>query len=273
MEIQVTFQLFGAEKRLHIARSIAEALRVSRQACTPESNVLEIAIALPSGQVYTVRDVFRLTDVLPDGSIEVLDPRNNPLHDEVQRYLSQPSGDSHFFNSQITARLSKTYSYARSEPKNIRFVAHALGPQAVEMGAGSGYWSWLLSKLDIEMIAYDIAPRSRAIVVPETLPGWSRQEGYRFPRNGFWHPVLSGTPERLAQHGDRSLLLCYPPQHHPLAFECLRAWSGRRLVVIGHCGLVGSLDFFHELDTHWEQVGALHSADWITPTSITIYQR
>lgn len=54
--------------------------------------------------------------------------------------------------------LCLQYAWAIPDPASLAFAAHFLAPRAIEIGAGTGYWAWLLSHLGVEMTCFDIAP-------------------------------------------------------------------------------------------------------------------
>jgi hypothetical protein len=68
----------------------------------------------------------------------------------------------------------------------------ALGP-LVELGAGTGYWAWLLSCMGADIVAYDVADSHEG-------------QGYRFRHQ----LVRDGGIEVLKRSGKRALLLCWP---------------------------------------------------------------
>lgn len=68
----------------------------------------------------------------------------------------------------------------------------ALGP-LVELGAGTGYWAWLLTRMGADIIAYD-------------LPGSHEGQGFRFRH----HLVADGGADVLKNICNRALLLCWP---------------------------------------------------------------
>ncbi len=67
-----------------------------------------------------------------------------------------------------------------------------LGP-LVELGAGTGYWAWLLSRSGADIIAYDLADSHEG-------------QGYRFKHQS----VQNGGSEVLRSCSNRALLLCWP---------------------------------------------------------------
>jgi hypothetical protein len=68
----------------------------------------------------------------------------------------------------------------------------ALGP-LVELGAGTGYWAWLLTRMGADIIAYDVAQSHEG-------------QGYRFRHQ----LVRDGGVHALKSSGNRALLLCWP---------------------------------------------------------------
>lgn len=57
------------------------------------------------------------------------------------------------------SELVRRYSWAIPSPESIAFIlGHLNGRPVVEVGAGTGYWLWLLSQHGINVRAYDIAP-------------------------------------------------------------------------------------------------------------------
>lgn len=73
------------------------------------------------------------------------------------------------------------------------------------------------------------------------------------PRNGvhvqthLFHPVRVGTPSVLHEHGDRNLLLVWPPLNERMGADCLRNWSRRYVFYVGEgYGDCTGDDAFHE---------------------------
>lgn len=178
----------------------------------------------------------------------------------------------------------RQYAWAIPDPDALAFVAEHLGRQAIEIGAGSGYWAWQLSQLglirqikgykgDFDILAYDIAP-------PDQLPNmyFAPREEISNPKTLIrtWHPVQQGGPEKLAGHPDRTLLLCWPPYASSMADECLNAYKGNRFVFIGESqgGCTGDDAFFERLDKEWKEIAEHSIKQWEgMHDHITVYQR
>lgn len=98
----------------------------------------------------------------------------------------------------------------------------------MEIGAGNGYWAWLLRQMSVDILAFDANP--------------PLGEGHtnEYSRNALadgqaWTEVLPGGPEQAALHADRTLFLCWPPRD-TMAFETIEAYrqAGRcRLAYVG----------------------------------------
>ena len=103
---------------------------------------------------------------------------NNVPHDGRYRHfmdedLYTPS--SHYFPDMGNAGekiiayrddMVRDYSWAIPSPRTVDWLGQCLaGRSVVEIGAGTGYWAWMLSQKGIQVTAYDIAP-------PDAKPNW-----------------------------------------------------------------------------------------------------
>ncbi len=136
-------------------------------------------------------------------------------------------------------------------------------PRIVEIGAGNGYWAWMLTQYGCDVIAYDIAP---------TENDWV---------HGSHYPVLEGGTEKAALHPDRALMLCWPPHSDPMAFDALSAYQGDTLIYIGESsgGCTGDENFFRRLgctltwvDEDGEYRDVTPSSEWTLLQKLNIPQ-
>jgi len=112
----------------------------------------------------------------------------------------------------------------------------------IEIGAGSGYWALCLREAGADIIACDIRPPG------EELP-WDPLAGNRWFEDE-WFNVTEGDASMAGRHPERSLFLCWPPLHDPMAMDALtsyRAAGGKTLVYIGSPGSSGDEAFHREL--------------------------
>lgn len=111
-------------------------------------------------------------------------------------------------------RRKLVWAYAWAVPTREAVDAIAAYSPLIEIGAGTGYWAWLLRQAGADVLAFD---RNT-----EAPPHWS--------------PVASGGPETLARYPERTLLLCWPPMGEGLATQCLERYTGERVISIGERG-------------------------------------
>ncbi|HET9566323.1 MAG TPA: hypothetical protein VFP27_17915, partial [Mycobacterium sp.] len=114
--------------------------------------------------------------------------------------------------------------------------------KVVEMGAGKGYWAWLLEQAGLEVHAYDHE------VPPAT-----------------YTRVHVGQPAVLnAYDGAWTLLLCWPPYQDPMAVDALDAFRGHRVVYIGEGdgGCTGDNTFHRRLRRGWTEVEVIDLPQW-----------
>jgi len=135
-----------------------------------------------------------------DGEIEV----ENPFWDTVKTIPGdsitakydgrwEPDGfqidrvrDEDYEKLPTRKKLCQQYSWAIPSPDSIAFILkHLEGQPVVEVGAGTGYWAWLLAQTGIDVNAYDANPPSQ---------GWN---DYHCPMNEVLHTY---TDDERAKH-------------------------------------------------------------------------
>jgi hypothetical protein len=114
----------------------------------------------------------------------------------------------------MSVRRQLVWAFAWAVPSRQAITEIALHGPLIEIGAGTGYWAWVMKQAGADIVAYD-----HAVEAPP-----------------FWSEVLRGGPERVAEHADRTLFLCWPPMGEPLAADCLSAYRGERVLSIGERG-------------------------------------
>lgn len=176
---------------------------------------------------------------------------DNPLLQAFLSWHDGPRGDDWTARGTATrdALVAKT-AWAIPSEAALASIVDA-GP-VVEIGAGTGYWAALLAARGADVIAYDINPPN----------------GDRAHR---WHPgattvtdVRVGGPEVLCAHGDRTLLLCWPPQESDMAARCLAEHRGSTVIYVGEWNTRTSATgaFFRALDRTYDRVRCLELPAW-----------
>ena len=140
------------------------------------------------------------------------------------------------------SKWCKKYSWAVPSMEALDRIA-ALGP-IIEIGAGTGYWAYLLRELGVDVKAFDVAPPGAVNV----KNGW--HDGAE-----TWTKVCRGGPERAAYEAHRTLFLCWPPYDTPMAYHALKCYRGNTLVYIGEdsYGCTGDEAFHDLLYREWDR--------------------
>lgn len=133
--------------------------------------------------------------------------------------------------------LRAKYAWAVPTFEAVRAIAD--WSPLVEIGAGTGYWAWLLRQLGADVVAYDLHPPG-----PEDAHGHNTFHG----PNPCFTEVLPGGPEMAAQHPDRTLFLCWPPKDDT-ATRALMDFPGRQVIHVGAQGVTADAQFHAMLAT------------------------
>jgi hypothetical protein len=167
--------------------------------------------------------------------------------------LHQPS--MHRLRDELTSR------YAWAIPNEQALAVLAKHAPLVEIGAGTGYWAWLLRNRGVDILAYDKAPPTTA----DHQNRFHRAErlqarGYERPAvvGTVWTEVLAGESEQAGRYPDRTLFLCWPPYGEPMASACLRRYEdagGHTVVSVGEDrGCTADEAFHDQLERHWRAI-------------------
>jgi len=143
----------------------------------------------------------------------------------------------------INAWVEKyTDKYAWAIPNDDALLEIAKYTPVVEIGAGTGYWAWLLRQLGVDILAFDKNP-----------PNQTSKSQFH-PNADTWTEVLSGDESVLDPIDNRTLFLCWPPSNHPMAFDTLSRFRGSTFLFVGEdwprC-TTGNEDFFRLLTRDW----------------------
>jgi len=136
--------------------------------------------------------------------------------------------------------LAQRFSYVLPEPHLLRVVRRH--SPLVELGAGTGYWTFLLRLMGADVVAYDSAP-----------VGGLRENRYH-PDVRPWTDVIHGDLHMLSYHSDRCLFICWPPTYSAL-WEALSFYTGDWVIYVGDHGgraarLAGLDDAFRRVELH-----------------------
>jgi hypothetical protein len=157
---------------------------------------------------------------------------------EIHRVLQDHPG----LARELRKKLIWAYAWAVPSDEALAEIA-AHGP-VLEVGAGTGYWAWLLAQTGARVRAVDTEPQQS-------------------PR---WLPLEAPDTERDQAFGAETLLLCWPPLDSPMAYEALRAYAARggsRVAYVGEWrGRTGDAAFHDELETAWTREREIEIPRW-----------
>jgi hypothetical protein len=130
------------------------------------------------------------------------------------------------------------YGFAVPTEDALRVVTEVSPNGVVEVGAGAGYWAYLLDQMGVDVLAFDSEP------APSMRNRW-------FAGSTPWYPVGSEGHEVAARYPEKTLLVVWPTKNEIWAAEALQAYhrvGGSSVVYVGEGagGRTGD-DVFHAL--------------------------
>ena len=159
--------------------------------------------------------------------------------------------------------LQRRFAWAIPSPTDLSWMAGLLaGRGVVEIGAGTGYWAWMLEQVGVKVAAYDLHPLG---------------EDNRYCTGGPYVEIRHGGPEAATKHPDRALLLSWPPNRSEMASRSLAAFNGDLLFFAGESNpdVVADKAFYETLAAEWEPVSAAprHVPWWGVHCRLTAWTR
>jgi len=159
----------------------------------------------------------------------------------------------HTFNfSQLTTEknvfqrrdeLVGEYSWAVPNQDAIDIIASCT--PIIEIGAGTGFWAYLIEQAGGVCYAYDDF-------------SWKNCTNARVHFKKIWTNVREGSFEKIKDHPDSTLFLCWPPYRDPLALNCLNTYEGNTLLYVGERdGCTGCGEFQALIDKEWEEINSI----------------
>lgn len=161
-------------------------------------------------------------------------------------------------NLQIRDVLCKKYAWAI--PTDEALAVLAKYSPLIEIGAGKGYWA---SLIDGDILCYDCHANN-----PEV--------NYCVDGGANYHKVYRGGTDRIAEHPERTLFLCWPPYDTEMGGDCLQAYKGDVFIYIGEgCGgCTGGTCFWDQIEEGWEEEKCLDLPQWYgINDSMTVFRR
>lgn len=172
------------------------------------------------------------------------------------------------YRHQVTTR----WTWAIPDPATLEFIVETLdGRPVVEIGAGNGYWAWMLSQYGVDVVAYDIYPvgHEESWYLDKYIEERGKWEDVKAQE---YFPVQEGGPEMLSLLDDcteRVLFLCWPNYDTDFAYDAVKAFRGDTVIYIGEgeSGCTANWKFWalmHEQDPEYPPWGMPADAEPIS---------
>ena len=152
-------------------------------------------------------------------------------------------------NTKVDVRGIATREYAWAIPDDDAIYVCSKASPIVEMGAGKGYWAELLRRNGVKVDAFD---------------GFE-DGGFGYKQADTWGTVWSGGPEELLHYDPSwSMLLVWPPYRDTFGTECVMAYQGEHVILVGEdsWGCTGDAMLHTVLKHAWRMTERVHIPSW-----------
>jgi hypothetical protein len=238
----------------HLARVPADFDWAPVMASVPGSSLNDLRKALGEPAPPTLAALAAALDLerrtrrgpLPTARFGAVAAAQGTVHNPYLEALERQRNASPEEGADLPERTNPRSFYAYAVPTSAALRLAAEHAPLLEVGAGTGYWAWLLSQMHVDVVAYDREP-----------PDGTYRNPY-FEGGHTWTEVREGGPEIVHEHLGRTLFLCWPPPETPMAAQCLAAFQGDVVLYAGDWrATCGTPAFFDALEASFTQVAAV----------------
>jgi hypothetical protein len=139
----------------------------------------------------------------------------------------------------LKAAIAGHFAWAVPTEEAIRVVLK-YATNMVEIGAGSGYWAWMMRQVGIAVAAFDAAP-----------PPFT------------WSKVDQCDERAVSYYPYHTLFVCWPPWNSDMAYNALACYQGNHFVYVGEwMGGSANPRFFGQLATMFELIDVVDIPPW-----------
>lgn len=151
----------------------------------------------------------------------------------------------------LKAAIASHFSWAVPTQEALDAI-RGCSREVVEIGAGSGYWAWMLHQSGTTVDAFDSEPSDFC-----------------------WYSVQRGDEFHVRRFPERGLFLCWPPYGSPMASNALRFHRGDCVIFVGEWrGGCADQGFFSQLEAEYRIVRSVKLPQWfMRDDSLTIFRR
>lgn len=147
--------------------------------------------------------------------------------------------------------MVRKYSWAIPNEEALQTIARYA--PILEIGAGTGYWAYLLRQMGVEVAALDLNP-----------PREDSDCNPHHPFQSTWTHVRKPFGPGLAVYHKHALFLCWPPYDSPMARRWLLRYPGDTVIYVGEWrgGCTADDDFFFHLERLFEPIEYVSIPQW-----------
>lgn len=134
----------------------------------------------------------------------------------------------------FTTMKQAQHQYAWAIPDEAAIKLLVKHSPIVEIGAGRGYWASLIQAAGGDVVCYDEKPPDRA---EDNI--WCPPDGIKTVFETIakidtpvFTEIREGGPEKVLEHQDRTLFLCWPPMSS-MAHEAVVNYTGDTVIYVG----------------------------------------
>ena len=188
----------------------------------------------------------------------------NPYLDEVRDYLlfgdrlsrnnmerefEIMSGTIERGKSVHQIRFDYVEKYAWAVPTREAIETLVAHDPLIEIGAGTGYWAWLVEQLGGDIVAVD---------------AFTRDYYDEMDEDDFWTAVREGDEQLVADYPDHTPFLCWPELGGSFATEALELTESDTVIYVGEGkgGATGNDEFHRRLESDYELEELIQLPKW-----------
>uniref|UniRef100_A0A7S4AWP5 Methyltransferase domain-containing protein n=1 Tax=Pseudo-nitzschia australis TaxID=44445 RepID=A0A7S4AWP5_9STRA len=231
----------GESEYTKVSPNLQSTLTTTGSMCTDKAAVDGVNAWWKAGEGKTGWDLSKI----PQGDFTTLETLGSGSDDEIDNntllhlykdlcafrpLTSKDDRDAIEERFEWRTCLCTYFAWAVPNQKAISLLVNRKQP-LLEIGAGTGYWAWLLSQHNVDVVAYDL---------PDSHAGQKHRFRHSIVRDGSVEQAYS------SEHKGRALFLCWPDivgdsaqddaDRGSFGVDALKAYQGDTIVHVGELG-------------------------------------
>lgn len=148
--------------------------------------------------------------------------------------------------------LLKRFSFAIPTEEAIKGIIKY--SPIIEIGAGGGYWAYLIDKYGGEIVAFDNYSRDKGFLEYEKVKYFTKT----------WFNVRWGDEKTIDKYPNHTLFLCWIGYGSDLGYKALKRYKGKYFIYIGAGmgGCTANNEFFKYLNKNFKETENFYIPQW-----------